>query len=283
MPEQWGSRWKAGLAAFALVASMVPAAAYAGVPDVAQSFYVPQRGSVGTPVEGTAAATVFRTCPNNDAFSFGGSGTGALNNGRIRVIVRDVNGVGIPGIAAADICVLFNGGTSIQGFSGVGADSVVATNGTQTNGLCPNVRCIQADGPTDAVGSTYITFRGNDGITPGVSIRDPQRKWGHFDTDIPVFALGFKLAGRLSSTQVTTTPAYVLRVKNVDVALGLNNTVGAAEVVTGVDVSTVVGALTTNPPLKYWYDVDNNNVVSGIDVTTVVGHLNHSCVNILTP
>jgi hypothetical protein len=45
----------------------------------------------------------------------------------------------------------------------------------------------------------------------------------------------------------------------------------------------VVGALTTNPPLKYWYDVDNNNVVSGIDVTTVVGHLNHSCVNILTP
>jgi hypothetical protein len=82
---------------------------------------------------------------------------------------------------------------------------------------------------------------------------------------------------------VTTTPAYVLRVKNVDVALGLNNTVGAAEVVTGVDVSTVVGALTTNPPLKYWYDVDNNNVVSGIDVTTVVGHLNHSCVNILTP
>jgi hypothetical protein len=29
--------------------------------------------------------------------------------------------------------------------------------------------------------------------------------------------------------------------------------------------------------------VDNNNVVSGIDVTTVVGHLNHSCVNILTP
>ena len=128
MPEQWSSRWKAAIATLALVASMVPAA-YAGVPDVSQSFFVPQRGSVGTPTEGTAAATVFRTCPNNDLFSFGGASP-TLGNGRIRVIVKDVNNVGIPGIAAADICVLFNGGTTIQGFFGVGADSIVATNGT---------------------------------------------------------------------------------------------------------------------------------------------------------
>lgn len=272
---------KLGIAIAAVLAWIVPAA-YAGVPDVTQSFFVPQRGSVGTPTEGTAAAVVFRTCPNNDLFSFGGASP-TLGNGRIRVIVRDVNGAGIPGIAAADICVLFNGGTTIQGFFGVGADSIVATNGTPSNGTCPNVRCVQADAPTDALGSTYITFRGNDGVTPGVATRDAARKWGHFDTDIPVYVLGFKLAGRLAAAQVTPTPAYILRVKNVDVALGLNNTLGAAEIVTGVDVSTVLGALTTNPPLKYWYDVDNNNSVTGADVTTVLGHLNHSCTNLLNP
>jgi len=272
---------KLGIAIAAVLAWIVPAA-YAGVPDVSQSFFVPQRGSVGTPTEGTAAATVFRTCPNNDLFSFGGASP-TLGNGRIRVIVRDVNGVGIPGIAAADICVLFNGGTTIQGFFGVGADSVVATNGTPSNGTCPNVRCVQADAPTAADGSTYITFRGNDGVTPGVATRDAARKWGHFDTDIPVYVLGFKLDGRFTSAQALATPKYTLRVKNVDVALGLNNTLGAAEIVTGVDVSTVLGALTTAPHLKYWYDVDNNNSVTGADVTTVLGHLNHSCTNLINP
>ena len=272
---------KLGIAIAAVLAWIVPAA-YAGVPDVTQSFYVPQRGSVGTPTEGTAAATVFRTCPNNDLFSFGGTSP-TLGNGRIRVIVRDVNGAGIPGIAAADICVLFNGGTSIQLFSGVGADSIIAFSGTATNNLCPNVRCVQADAPTAADGSTYITFRGNDGVTPGLATRDANRKWGHFDTDIPVYVLGFKLAGRLSSTQVTASPAYILRVKNVDVALGLNNVAGGAEIVTGADVTTVLGALTTAPPLKYWYDVDNNGSVSGADVTTVLGHLNHSCTNLINP
>lgn len=272
---------KLGTAIAAVLALIVPAA-YAGVPDITQSFFVPQRGSVGTPTEGTAAATVFRTCPNNDLFSFGGVSP-TLGNGRIRVIVRDVNGLGIPGIAAADICVLFNGGTTIQGFFGVGADSIVATSGPPSNGTCPNVRCVQADAPTDANGSTYITFRGNDGVTPGVATRDANRKWGHFESNIPVYVLGFKLDGRLTSAQATPAPAYILRVKNVDVALGLNNSVGAAEIVTGVDVSTVLGSLTTNPALKYWYDVDNNGSVSGADVTTVLGHLNHSCTNLLNP
>ena len=272
---------KLGIAIAAVLALIVPAA-YAGVPDITQSFFVPQRGSVGTPTEGTAAAVVFRTCPNNDLFSFGGASP-ALGNGRIRVLVKDVNNMGIPGIAAADICVLFNGGTTIQGFFGVGADSIVATSGPPSNGTCPNVRCVQADAPTDANGSTYITFRGNDGVTPGVATRDANRKWGHFESNIPVYVLGFKLDGRLTSAQATPAPAYILRVKNVDVALGLNNSVGAAEIVTGVDVSTVLGSLTTNPALKYWYDVDNNGSVSGADVTTVLGHLNHSCTNLLNP
>lgn len=275
---------KLGIAIAAVLALIVPAA-YAGVPDVSQSFFVPQRGSVGTPTEGTAAAVFFRTCPNNDLFSFGGTSP-TNGHGRVKVIVRDVNNLAIPGVAAADICVLFNGGTTIQGFFGVGAESTIAFTGTATtqpSGTCPNVRCIQADGPTDALGVAYITFRGNDGITPGVATRDANRKWGHFDTEIPVYVLGFKLKGRLASNALPLSTEYFLRVKNVDVAQGLNNTAGGAEIVTGADVTTVLGALTTNPPLKYWYDVDNSGGVSGADVTTVLGHLGHNCTNLINP
>ncbi|HKW50520.1 MAG TPA: hypothetical protein VJQ53_02185, partial [Candidatus Eisenbacteria bacterium] len=57
---------KLGIAIAAVLAWIVPAA-YAGVPDVANSFYVPQRGSVGTPQEGATALLSFRVCPNNDA------------------------------------------------------------------------------------------------------------------------------------------------------------------------------------------------------------------------
>ena len=115
---------KLGIAIAAVLAWIVPAA-YAGVPDVANSFYVPQRGSVGTPQEGATALLSFRVCPNNDA------GTALAANARIKVVVRDVNGTGIVGIAPADICMLFNGGTAAQGFSGVGADSVLECVGTR--------------------------------------------------------------------------------------------------------------------------------------------------------
>lgn len=261
---------KLGIAIAAVLAWIVPAA-YAGVPDVTQSFFVPQRGSVGTPTEGTAATASFKMCPNNDPYSM-------TLNARVRVIVKDVNGVGIPGIAAADICVLFNGGTGLQGFSGVGADSIIANNGAVTNGICPNVRCIQADAPTAADGSTYITFRGNDGVTPGVAIRDPNRKWGHWDTEVPVYVLGFKLPGRLSSTQLTQNPAYILRFKNLDVSAGLNNVAGAAEIVSGADYSAMLTALgTPTNPFRYWYDVNVDGIFSGSDASTVLTHLNHKC------
>src|SRR6267142_2197693 len=142
---------KLGIAIAAVLAWIVPAA-YAGVPDVTNSFYVPQRGPVGTPIEGAGAVTFFRVCPNNDP-------TGIAQAARIKVVVRDVNGTGIVGVAAADICMLFNGGTPAQGFSGVGSDSVIANR--QLNPTCPDVRCAQADGPTDANGTTYITFYGS--------------------------------------------------------------------------------------------------------------------------
>src|SRR5512143_347700 len=112
---------KLGIAIAAVLALIVPAA-YAGVPDQTQSYYVPQTGTVATPSEGTTATALFKACPNNDG------GTSLPNSARVKVVVKDVNGNAIRGIAAADICLLFNGGTPAQGFSGVGADSVIANS-----------------------------------------------------------------------------------------------------------------------------------------------------------
>ena len=109
MPE----RWKALLLAagvLGLVLAGIPAA-YAGVPDVNASFYVPQAGNTTTPLEGASTPksfSFFRGCPNNDGASY-------ANNSRVKVVVRDANGNGIPGVSASDICLLFNGGTPIQG------------------------------------------------------------------------------------------------------------------------------------------------------------------------
>jgi len=107
MPE----RWKLSLTAVALMGMIAMAMpAFAGVPDVTQSFYVPQSGPVATPTEGAVAARLFRACPNNDGLA------SLPNSARIKVTVRDVNGNGIANIAAADVCVLFNGGTAAQSF-----------------------------------------------------------------------------------------------------------------------------------------------------------------------
>src|SRR5438093_7664955 len=169
MPE----RWKASLtiiAVMGMIAMAMPAVA--GVPDVAQSFYVPQRGTVGTPIEGASAVSFFRACPNNDG------GTSLPNNARVKVVVRDMNGNGIQGIAAADICLLFNGGTPAQSFSGVGADSVIANAQFNQTPLCPDVRCVQADDQTEATGTTYITFTGATPGRPGRWTRSAFREWG---------------------------------------------------------------------------------------------------------
>ena len=77
------------------------------------------------------------------------------------------------------------------GSVGVGADSVVANSQYNTSPLCPDVRCVAADVPTDATGATYITFLGSDGVTGGVAVRNANRKWGHYDTELPVYVLGF--------------------------------------------------------------------------------------------
>ena len=242
---------------------------FAGVPDVTQSKYVPQVGTVGAPVEGTSAIALFKACPNNDG------GTSLPNNARIKVYINDVNGNPISGISNADICMLFNGGTVAQGFSGIGADSVIANSTWNQNPLCPDVRCVFADTPSDVAGVAYITFAGSDGVVPGVAVRNANRKWGHYDSEIPVYVLGFKIPGKLTS--LVGAANYTLRVKNFDVSGGLGATLNQGEAVTTTDFNTMVANLNKSNPITYWLDYNNTGTVTTLDYNQLVPHLNHNC------
>ena len=266
MPERWRLSLTA-VAVMAMIAIAMPAVA--GVPDIANSFFVPQRGTVGTPIEGTTALPFFRSCPGNDA---------SPGNARVKVVVRDVNGNGISGIAAADICLLFNGGTPSQSFSGVGADSVIANSQFNQSPLCPDVRCVQADDQTDATGTTYITFLGATPGSPGIGTRNPARRWGHYDTEIPVFVLGFKLSGRLTTASANGT--YTLRIKSYDMTGGTGPVpVNTGEVVSLADLNSVVGNFGLANILTYWRDFDTDGAVALSDLNQIVGHFGHSCIN----
>jgi len=215
------------------------------------------------------ATTVFRVCPNNDG------GTSLPFNARIKVVLRDVNGIPLPDISPADICVMFNGGTLDQGFSGIGADSVIANSTYNLDPLCPDVRCIPADAPTDANGVTYITFAGATPGSPGVATRDPSRKWGHYDSVLPVNVLGFNLAGRLTTASANGT--YVLRIKNFDTMEGLGIDVDEGTAVTTADFSAVARHVGVISPISYWLDFDGNGSVGPSDFNLVTAHLNHDC------
>jgi hypothetical protein len=259
---------KLGIAFAAVLAWIVPAA-YAGIPDVSNSFYVPQRGTVASPTEGTAATSFFRACPNNDG------GASLANNARLKIVVRDINNNPIPNIAAADICVLFNGGTAAQGFSGVGADSVISNGTWNTSPLCPDVRCVAADAPTDATGTTYITFAGADVNNPGVNLRNSNRKWGHYDTAMPVYVLGFQLSGRLTTGSANGT--YTLRIKNFDLSGGLTAAFNQGEAVSLADFNGIALGQGQNNIVSYWRDFDSNGVVGLSDLNIILAHLNHDC------
>jgi hypothetical protein len=212
-------------------------------------------------------------CPNNDG------GTSLPSNARIKVFVRDQNNLPIANIAAADICVLFNGGTTAQGFSGTGADSVISN--TATNPLCPDLRCVAADAPTNSGGITYITFGGALSTAPGTYVRNSNRKWGHYDTVLPVYVLGFQLNGRL--TQASANGTYALQIKSYDFLGGLGAG-QAGEAITSTDFNSV--ANNANPaapgypgPIgSYWRDFDNLNNVSSSDFNVVAAHISHTCV-----
>jgi hypothetical protein len=270
------SRWKAVLltgASLALMLAAVPA--MAGIPDATNSFYVPQ-SQLGTTVsEGTAATRFFRMCPNNDG------GVSLPQNARIKISIKDVNNNPIPNIAAADICILLNGGTAAQGFSGSGADSVIANSTWNSSPLCPDVRCVAADAPTDINGITYITFGGADVNTPGIYVRNSNRKWGHYDTELPVYALGFKLSGRLTSASANGT--YVLRVKNYDWFSGLAATANVGEAVTSTDFNGVSGFLNVANTISYWKDFDSSGAVTSTDFNSINLHVGHNCGTPLNP
>ena len=122
MQQSW--KWVFGFAAVLLaIAGSIPA--LAGVPDVTLSYYVPQATGTasavaGVPCEGAVAGLngcaiapagtggavgSARRCPNDDPPQM------LKNNARLKVVVRASDGSPIVGIPAADICVLFNGGT----------------------------------------------------------------------------------------------------------------------------------------------------------------------------
>jgi hypothetical protein len=245
----------------ALVGWTVPVAAQ---PDPANSFYVPQVGlDYANPTEGDAAIPYFRACPNNDG------GASLPLNARIMIVVKDSNGVPIPGISSADLCVLFNGGTPAQGFGGVGADSVIANSTWNQAPLCPDVRCVQADSPTDMNGVAYITFTGPGGV------RDPNRKWGHYDTELPVYALGVKIPGRITST--SPSGSYVLRIKNFDHTGGLGTALNQGEAVTSSDFNAIVNGLGAINIFSYWRDFDSDGVVGLSDLNMIVWHVTHDC------
>jgi hypothetical protein len=260
-----------GLAVLGMIATALPA--YAGVPDGVASFYVPHRGTVAAPIEGASARQLFRACPNNDG------GTSLPNNARVKVVVRDSNSNGIPGIAAADICLLFNGGTGpgagTQGFSGLGSDSIIANGQYNLSPLCPDVRCVQADAETDATGTTYITFTGATAGQPGVGTRNPLRKWGHYDTKIPLYVLGFEIQGRLTTGSANGT--YVLQIKSYDHTGGLGTALNQGEAVTSADFNAIANNIGVVNALTWWRDFDSVGGIASSDFNQISQHTTHDC------
>ena len=238
--------------------------------NVEQSYFVPQSGTVATPTVGTAAIKFFRMCPNNDG------GSSLPSNARIKIVLRNSHGSPVSGVTSGDICILFNGGTPVQGFAGVGADSIIANSTWNQSPLCPDVRCVPADASTDAMGTTYTTFTGSTPGSPGVGTRDPNRKWGHYDNSLPVFANGIRLEGRLLENDPNGT--YTLRIKNYDVSGGLAEFMNQGERINTTDWNTV-SACIGNPthPLAYWCDFDWNGTVNSSDFSIFSAHNNHTC------
>jgi hypothetical protein len=183
------------------------------------------------------------------------------------------------GVSPADLYILLRGGTAAQGFpAGSGADSVVANSTWNRTPLCPDARTLAADAPTDTTGVTYITFAGASSNAPGVAVRNPNRKFGHYDSELPVYALGSKLQGRLTSTSGNGT--YVLQLKNVDLEAGLGATMDVGEIVTSLDYDSVnghFGEADSVDPKNWWRDLNSNGTIELADINLVVGHLNHSC------
>jgi len=228
-------------------------------PSPTLSYFVPQVGSVTTPSEGAAAFRHFATCPHNDSSQLN------VFSSRIKIVARDAGNNAIPGISAGDIFILFNGGTQAQGFAGQGADSVIANKAYNPYANCPDTKVITADAPTDVNGVTYITFAGATPGSPGVATRDPLRKWGHYDGILPVYMLGVKLRGQLTSTDATP---YSLIIHNYDHQQGLSQTPNAGELVNSLDINPVQADVYAHF-YDFWEDFDSSGAVDGFDLNAV--------------
>jgi hypothetical protein len=261
-PNYW---WFLGL--MAMTAAVLPARVDALPPDPAQCYFVPEAGPVSTPLVGTNATQLFHGCPNND-------GNSSLpNNVRIKIVLKDINGA--PAFTTKDmICMLLNGGTPVQNFTGPGADSIIANSTWNQTPRCPNLTCIQAD--ADPVGGVaYITFAGGDPLNPGNELKNPCRKWGHYDSAIPVRVNGVTIAGRL--LEGSPTPTYALRIKNVDWSGGLGALVNQGESVTTTDYNGILSGVRINNAISYWKDFNGDGIVSLPDINMVRYHLTHDC------
>jgi hypothetical protein len=244
----------------------------APIPSSAQvsatfSFYVPQAGPVAAPLEGASAPksfSFFRACPNND-------GNGSLpNSARIKVVAKDVLNNPMVGISADSICALFSE-----------ADSIIA--GTPCDS-CPIVRCLSADAPTDINGVTYITFTGANPASPGVGVRDPNRKWGHYDSKIPVRIKGVEIFGRLTTGSLPNTYSLVIRTFDVVGGFAFPCIPGEAESVDAADWSAFLWCLGGGfCPMFYQLDFNWDGMLTAPDVNVFVNHFGHNCTNPFNP
>jgi len=257
------------LALLTAISWMPTGSARAQLPDPSTSYFVVQSGPVATPTEGSIAQRLLRQCPNTDG------GTSLPNNVRLKIKLIDGGGANMAGVAATDIYIRFNGGTAAQGFFGPGADSIIANGTYNVSPSCPLLQYVYADAATNSDGVTYITLRGADPLNPGVALRDPNRKWGHYDSDIPVYARGVPLQGR--NTTNGTNGEYVLRIKNIDFQGGLGTALDKGEAVSSVDYNSLIHHIGDTDPLSYWRDLDGNGVVGAGDLNIIMGHLHHDC------
>jgi hypothetical protein len=250
-----------------LASTLLIARSNADVPYTAHCYYVVQAGPVDAPVEGERAIRYLRACPNNDG------GSSLPNNVRIKVVVRNAARLPIAGIAAADVGALLNGGTHAQGFSGMGADSIVSNS--QFNPLCPDLRWITADNGTDADGVATITLAGASASESGVAVRDPSRKWGHYDSKIPIYVVGFEMSGRLTSE--APNGSYTLQIKNFDHTGGLGTEMNQGEAVTSADFNAIANNIGVNNALTWWRDFDSTGGIASSDFNLIAAHVTHDC------
>jgi hypothetical protein len=255
--------------AISMVAAMpwYTAPAVAQTPDLTKSYYTPQAGDNLTPLEGNDALPYLRVCPNNDG------GASLPLNARIMIHLEDGNGP--MSVAASDIFMLFNGGTPAQGFTAAtngfglaGADSIIANSLYNPAASCPDVRAIYADQGTDASGNTWITFTGVGGV------RDPSRKWGAYEGDIPVYVRGVPLDGRL--TPSSTNGDWKLHFHNFDSVGGRTTAINQGEMINSLDINPVSSAMGSGV-YQFSLDFDNDGSVYLPDYNMIFWHNGHKC------